>query len=181
MGTAISEDQLYALRFPVGEFKVPKHISKEQLQEWIADIRNFSSEVRTLVEELSDAQLDLTYRPGGWTIRQVVHHCADSHMNSVARFKLALTENHPTIRPYNESAWAELSDSLGPVEMALDLLESLHCRWVYLLDRLTDEELTKTFYHPANDVSTTLAETIGTYAWHCRHHLGHVRLALSVG
>lgn len=175
----MNEDQLYALRFPVGEFVAPKMISRELREKWIEDIRSFPSQIKAEVEQLSEDQLNLTYRPNGWTIRQVVHHCADSHMNSIARFKLALTEDNPNIRPYNEAAWAELSDSLGPLELALDLLVSLHRRWVFLLESLTEDQLSLTFYHPANDATTSLDETIGTYAWHCRHHLGRVRLALS--
>jgi len=126
---------------------------------------------------LSEVQLDTAYRPGGWTVRQVVHHCADSHMNSFIRFKLALTEENPTIKPYHEDKWAEMADAKNlPIEPSLKILEGLHDRWAILIKSLSDQDLQKTFYHPANQKTITLATTIALYAWHSRHHLEHVKL-----
>lgn len=163
------------LRFPIGGFVMSEDISDKQLTEWIADIAVFPARLREETELLSDQQLDTTYRPGGWTIRQVVHHCADSHMNSLTRFKLALTEDQPVIRPYFEDRWAELADSKTmSVEPALQLLEGLHARWIVLLKSLDKEELGRTFIHPEHNRIFRLDQNIGLYAWHCNHHLAHI-------
>lgn len=163
------------LRFPIGEFVLSEDISDKQLVGWIADIAAFPARLRKETESLSDKQLDTIYRPGGWTIRQVVHHCADSHMNSLTRFKLALTEDQPVIRPYFEDRWAELVDSKTiSVESALQLLEGLHARWVVLLKSLGKEELGRTFIHPEHNRIFRLDQNIGLYAWHCNHHLAHI-------
>ena len=137
-------------------------------------IDTLPSQLRMEVENLSEQQLDTPYRFGGWTIRQVVHHIPDSHINSYVRFKLALTENNPTIKTYEEHLWAELKDSLEtPINISLTLLEALHSRWVILLRSLTDEQFEKTFQHPEWG-NITLSKTLALYAWHSKHHLAHI-------
>lgn len=165
----------YHLRFPIGEFEIPSVITSKQIEDWINDIAVFPQHLSESVKDLSNDQLDTAYRPNGWTIRQVVHHCADSHMNSLIRFKLALTENNPTIKPYDEAQWAELSDSkTSPIQPSLQIINGLHERWVILLKSLTEGDLTKVFTHPEHRKTFSIAETIGLYAWHGRHHLAHI-------
>ncbi len=163
------------LRYPIGTFERPEHIDEQQLSEWIKIIADFPQEIRRATRSLTDEQLNTPYREGGWTIRQVVHHCADSHMNAFIRFKLALTEANPVIRPYKEALWAELPDSKLPVEPSLRLLEGLHERWTTLLESLSEEDLEKTFIHPEQEQQISLAVAIGMYAWHSRHHLAHIK------
>lgn len=141
---------------------------------WIADIASFPDRLSGAVEHLSAQQLDTPYRPGGWTIRQVVHHCADSHMNSLIRFKLALTEDKPVIKPYFEDRWANLPDSIMDISPALQMLHGLHGKWVYLLQSLTAAELKKSFIHPEKQSEISLDVAIALYAWHCNHHLAHI-------
>jgi hypothetical protein len=170
---------LHQLKFPVGE--CPKFISIEShhIIEWLAQIEEFPFQIRMLTENLSDKQKQLVYRPNGWNIAQVVHHCADSHMNSFMRFKLALTEDKPTIRPYYEDRWAELEVGKDlDISDSLDFLDVLHYRWLKLIDSLNAKDLDRKFVHPANNEVLTLAENIGVYAWHCQHHLMHVQQAL---
>ena len=169
--------EIESLKFPVGRFSAPKEITAEQLEEWVGIIEEFPALLKMETDKLSDIQLDTPYRPEGWTVRQVVHHCADSHMNSFIRFKLALTEENPTIKPYHEDQWAELADAKNlPIESSSKILEGLHHRWVVLIKSLSADDLQKTFFHPANQKTMSLATTIALYAWHSRHHLGHVKL-----
>ena len=175
----MTENELYALRFPVGEFQKPSSIDAATVERWIAEIAAFPQQVAELTSTLSTEQKNWRYRPGGWTIKQVVHHCADSHMNSIIRFKLALTEDTPAIRPYFEDRWAELPDDLSDdLSDVLMLLTGLHRKWVVLLNSLTPEQLKRDFMHPEHGARTELDENIGIYAWHCRHHLAHIRQAL---
>jgi len=167
------------LKFPIGKFLVPTVYSKEMIQFWIEDIEQFPKKIVELTKGLSVEQLNWKYRPEGWTIKQVVHHCADSHMNSFIRFKLALTEEKPKIRPYFEDRWAVLSDSLSDnLSSSIVLLKGLHSKWVYLLKILSEEELLLEFMHPEHGEIFSLQETIGNYAWHCNHHLAHIKLAI---
>jgi hypothetical protein len=162
-------------KFPIGKFRKPEKLTKEIIEGFIQDIESFPSRLKKEVATLNNDQLDTPYRPDGWTIRQVVHHCADSHMNSIIRFKLALTEDKPTIKPYYEERWAELPDSKNlPVESSLKLLEGLHTRWIILLRSLTEDDLRKTFIHPEHGKEFRIDENIGVYAWHCNHHLAHI-------
>ena len=162
------------LRYPIGPFKLDGAVSSEDIQRAIAQISEAPAQLRAAVAGLTPDQLDTPYRPGGWTVRQVVHHVPDSHLNSYCRFKLALTEDEPTIKPYREEQWAELSDSRDtPVEVSLALLESLHQRWVTLLKSLGPTEFERTFRHPAIGI-VTLAQNACLYAWHGRHHTAHV-------
>jgi hypothetical protein len=167
--------ELDLLKFPIGEYLKPSILTSEIIETYISDIEKFPQKLRAEVSELNDTQLDTPYRPEGWTIRQVVHHCADSHMNSIIRFKLALTEESPTIKPYYEERWAELFDSkFLNVESSLQLLEGLHYRWVTLLRSLSEDQLKRTFVHPEHGKVFRLDENIGIYAWHCNHHLAHI-------
>lgn len=161
------------LRFPIGPFKCDEKITLSQVELWINEIQNLPSNLRSIVEKLDDSQLDVPYRQGGWTIRQVVHHIADSHMNAYIRFKLALTEDNPTVKTYEESSWADLVDSKLSVDISLHLIEFLHMRWVALLTSLTEQDLKKVFTHPDSGL-VTIERNIGIYAWHGKHHLAHI-------
>ncbi|HSZ71626.1 MAG TPA: putative metal-dependent hydrolase [Cytophagaceae bacterium] len=166
---------LNSLQFPIGKYEAPQTLTQELVNGYIKDIASFPKRLLQAVKGLDKQQLDTPYRPGGWTIRQVVHHCADSHMNSLIRFKLALTEETPTIKPYYEERWAELADSKNmDITPSLLLLEGLHQRWVTLLQSLTAKDLEKTFIHPEHGKRFRLDENIGVYAWHCNHHLAHI-------
>ncbi len=161
-------------RYPIGKFHFDGPLTEGQKQKSVDDIASTPANLRAAVKGLSEAQLDTPYRPGGWTVRQVVHHLPDSHMNSYVRFKLALTEDEPTIKPYAEDRWAELADAKSaPVEVSLTLLDSLHERWVRLLRSLGPEEWKRTFRHPELG-AMTLEKTLALYAWHGQHHVAHI-------
>jgi hypothetical protein len=163
------------LRFPIGPFIHEGEITEEQRQDWILDIAHLPEQLKAAIQELNEEQLDTPYRPDGWTVRQVVHHLADSHLNSFARFKLALTEDQPTIKPYYEERWALLTDTIyAPIELSLTLLTGLHGRWTSLLQSLSNEDFARTFYHPGSMKVYHLDETLGTYSWHGRHHIAHI-------
>jgi DinB superfamily len=166
------------LRYPIGQFVCPEHITKAQITTWINVIEQFPNELDSLLVRATEAKLDTPYREGGWTVRQVVHHCADSHINSFCRFKLALTEDNPTIKPYREDLWAELPDATGMMMpyASMLILKGIHWRWARLLQSLSETDLKRSFFHPENQKTTTLAEAIGLYAWHCKHHAAHVGL-----
>jgi len=162
------------LRYPVGEFRPVQSVSARERENWLNEIEALPSRLRAAVSDLNDMQLDTPYRNGGWTVRQVVHHLADSHMNSYTRFRLALTEENPTIKPYAEALWAELTDARSaPIEHSLQLLEGLHSRWVMLMRSLTDPDFSKTFQHPERG-EMRLDQNLALYSWHCRHHLAHI-------
>lgn len=162
------------LRYPVGPFKRPSSLSAEQRAAAIASIAATPAKLRAAVRGLSDSQLDTPYRPDGWTVRQVAHHVPDSHMNAFTRFKLALTEDTPTIKPYDESAWAKLDDvRTTPIETSLVLLESLHDRWVRLLRSIAPADFARTLNHPENGMMN-LDQLLAMYAWHGEHHVAHV-------
>ena len=162
------------LRYPVGPFKFEGKLSDEQIRQAIDDIAQTPARLRAAVDGMSLEQLDTPYRPGGWTVRQVVHHLPDSHLNSYIRFKLALTENQPTIKPYDESDWSNLPDArTAPPEVSLDLLEALHRRFVMVLRSLEPKDLARTFLHPDIGV-VSLEKNIALYAWHGRHHVAHI-------
>ncbi|WP_276575597.1 YfiT family bacillithiol transferase [Paenibacillus sp. YPG26] len=163
------------LRYPIGTFAFEGEISQAQRTEWIQDIDELPVKLREAVQGLSQDQLNLPYRDGGWTIRQVVHHVADSHMNSYIRFKLALTEENPAIKPYYEDRWAALTDSLtGDIELSLSLLEPLHRRWVILLNAMGEADYRREFYHPESKKLSRLDYSLGVYAWHGKHHTAHI-------
>jgi hypothetical protein len=164
------------LKYPIGKFDKPTIITKDILNKWISDISTFHNRLSNEVSSLTDEQLDTQYRPNGWTIRQVVHHCADSHMNSLTRLKLTLTEDKPTIKPYFEDHWADLPDTKSmPIQPSLQMIEGIHERWVVLLNNLTDDQLEREFVHPEHGKTFRVDENIGIYAWHCNHHLAHIK------
>ncbi|MFM7021451.1 MAG: YfiT family bacillithiol transferase [Flavobacteriales bacterium] len=170
----MTEQELEILRFPIGRFKGQKEFSAEAMQQCIADIESFPERLKKETTHLSDDQLNTQYRPGGWTIGQVIHHCCDSHMNSVIRFKLALTEEKPTIKPYFEDKWAQLPDSKMDIAPALLLLEGLHSKWTLLLKSLSEKDLKKSFMHPEYGREIFLFQNVALYGWHCNHHLAHI-------
>src|SRR5438270_8638581 len=162
------------LRYPIGPFKLDGTQTREQIQRAISEIAEAPAKFRAAVEGLSPDQLDTPYRPEGWTVRQVVHHVPDSHLNSYCRFKLALTENEPTIKAYHEDRWAELDEArTAPVEVSLALLESLHKRWVLMLKSLAPSDFDRGFRHPELGL-ISLAQNVCLYGWHGRHHVAHI-------
>jgi hypothetical protein len=162
------------LQYPIGRFEFPPEVSSQDRERFIQEIAETPANLRSAVTGLSAEQLDTPYRPGGWTVRQVVHHVPDSHMNSYIRFRLALTEEEPTIKPYDETRWAELADSrTARIETSLALLESLHERWVLLLRSLSPADLRRQFRHPELGV-VSLEKNLALYAWHGRHHVAHI-------
>jgi hypothetical protein len=160
-------------RYPVGRFARPATIAPEERSGAIATLAELPEQLRNAVDGLSSSQLGTPYREGGWTLRQVVHHVADSHMNALIRVKLALTEDWPTVKPYDEAAWSNLHDVAAPVEWSLELVESLHARWVMLLQSLNDEQWQRGFNHPESGPNTVELVTL-IYAWHSRHHVAHI-------
>lgn len=162
------------LRYPLGKFHFEGPLADEQKTKCLDDIARTPAQLRAAIEGLSPQQLDTPYRPGGWTVRQVVHHVPDSHLNAYMRFKLALTEEEPTIKPYAEDRWARLADTAAtPVEVSLTLLDSLHDRWVRLLRSLRPDDWKRAFRHPELGL-VTLEKNLALYSWHGRHHVAHI-------
>jgi hypothetical protein len=163
------------LRYPIGKFQHSGEVTAEQRDAWIPDIEQLPDNLAAALAGLTTEQLGTPYREGGWTVLQVAHHLADSHMNSFIRFKLALTEEQPTIKPYEEGEWAKLQDSVAvSAEVSLDLLRALHIRWAVLLRSMTDEDFARTWFHPATQQVSRLDHALGLYAWHSRHHVRHI-------
>jgi uncharacterized damage-inducible protein DinB len=161
-------------RYPIGPFRFDGTVDPAGRRQRIDEIDAAPGHLRAAIAGLTPAQLDTPYREKGWTVRQVVHHVPDSHLNAYTRFKLALTEDEPTIKPYEEARWAELPDTRGPVEISLALLESLHRRWVLLLRELTPADFNLRFRHPEHGRTMALDEALAMYAWHGRHHVAHI-------
>ena len=161
------------LRYPIGKFQRPEEVTPDERERLVEEIEAAPAALSAAVAGLTESQLDTAYRPGGWTVRQVVHHVPDSHMNSYIRFKLALTENEPIIKPYEEQLWAELADSRLPIEVSLTLLDAVHHRWVYLLQSMSEGDFSRTFVHPAMG-KMRLDQNLALYAWHGRHHRAHI-------
>lgn len=169
-------DKLEQQKYPIGKFSPPEKISDQDLDRHIKIIKDFPTNLKNLVEDWNDDQLDTQYREGGWKVRQLINHISDSHMNSFIRFKLALTEDNPTIKPYDEAKWAELQDSFSmEIKPALQILKGLHKRWVFELKCLTNREFESTFFHPEENRKITLKESVAFYSWHCEHHLAHIK------
>lgn len=161
------------MKYPIGKFQFNGEITYNITKDWINEIESLPRLLRDAVKDLDNEQLDTPYRSGGWTVRQVIHHLADSHMNAYVRFKLALTEEKPVIKTYDETKWAELSDYKLPIDISLSLLEALHHRWTNLLRSLSSADMEKTFIHPESG-EVSVDKNIGIYAWHGRHHLAHI-------
>jgi hypothetical protein len=163
-------------RYPVGTFQGPTEpLAAEARAKLIDEIAALPGRLRSALGGLSETQLDTPYREGGWTVRQVAHHLPDSHLNGYTRFRLALTEDTPTIKPYDEAGWAELSDAkTAPAELSLRLLEAVHARWVLLLRSVREEQWLRAYHHPEMKATAPLYKNLALYAWHGRHHLAHV-------
>jgi DinB superfamily len=170
MTTTVSDE----LRYPIGRFKAVMPLTQELRDAAIDAIAGLPARMREAVAGLDDRQLDTAYRPGGWTVRQVVHHVADSHMNGFIRVKLALTENQPTIKPYDENAWATLADMRLPIAISLSLLDGIHTRWVAVYTAMDAAQFARTFVHPELGAELTLDYHLQNYAWHSHHHLAHI-------
>jgi hypothetical protein len=171
----MTANELYPLQYPIGKFEIPTTITQNQIESWISILEHFPNRLENLVNNLTESQLDTPYRPNGWTVRQVVHHISDSHHHSYSRFKWALTEDKPIIKAYYEDRWAELIDSkTAPIDMSLQHIKAIHFKLVYLLKRLTENDLNKSFIHPETKKEVLLKQNIGMYAWHSNHHYAHI-------
>ena len=163
------------LRYPTGPMPTPENVTPQQLKKHIETIKSFPAMIKKATSKLKPAQLNTVYREGGWMIKQVVHHTADSHCNAYLRFKLALTEPNPAIKPYFESDWARLPDANeNNLQHSYMLLEGLHHRWVLLMQNMTPRQWGKTYYHPQQQETFSLRTAAAMYAWHCEHHLAHI-------
>lgn len=163
-------------RYPIGPFHWDPDSTQAKRKAWIDAIRDLPAELRRTVSELPEGAIDRSYRDGGWTVRQIVHHLADGHMNMFVRFKLAMTEEAPSIKPFDETTWAETPDGREPpIEASLEILDGLHLRWSWLLDRLSDGDFTRTVVHPLNGIQS-LDRLLQYFAWHSRHHVAHIAL-----
>ena len=168
--------ELEKLKYPIGQFKCPNVISQKNIETWIHVLETFPEKLSNLVSSLSKEQLDTLYRPKGWTVRQVIHHLADSHHHSYIRFKWALTEDKPVIKYYYEQLWAELPDAKhAPMQLSLDHIKVVHAKLVYLLKALTLDELNKSFIHPEHNEEVVLKKNVGIYSWHSQHHYAHIQ------
>ena len=168
-------EELDKLKYPIGRFECPENITNEDLSKWIEVLETLPKRLSALVDNFSETQLDTPYREGGWTVRQVVHHMADSHHHSYTRFKWALMENRPLIKVYQEKEWSNLIDArTAPISLSLSYLTALHAKLVYLLKRLTPEDMDNSYIHPDGNVNVSVAENIGKYAWHSNHHFAHI-------
>jgi len=174
------EKTIEQLQYPIGRFTMPKEVGHAEINLAIEKITLLPSQVSKEIMGLNEDQLGTHYREGGWTIRQVVHHLADSHMNAFIRFKLALTEDAPVIKPYEEALWAQQADYLLEPGISVAILEGVHKRWVTLMQAMTEEDWNKTFIHPQYNRVQKLSQSVMLYAWHGEHHLGHIRNAKSI-
>ncbi len=170
------ENNIEHLQYPIGRYKKPEACSPALMDEWIKVLEVLPSWMDACIENLDNEQLQTPYREGGWTIQQVVHHVADSHMNAYIRLKLALTEDNPTVKPYDEKAWAEMSDTqLVPVNISTTMLHTLHRRMVVVLKNMNTGEWDHTYYHPEHKRNISVWEMVALYAWHSRHHMEHIK------
>jgi DinB superfamily len=170
----MTKQALEALRYPIGEMPTPLTFSDLDIKNWISDMGKLPSQLRTAVQNRTLLQLDTPYRPEGWTVRQVVHHIADSHINAYIRLKNALTEDNPTIKPYEEQFWAELPDSKMEIEISLKIIENIHLRMVKILRGLSTADLDRTFFHPGSKKTFKVGTLAAMYSWHGQHHLAHI-------
>ena len=162
------------LRYPIGKY-LPQSFSESQLQEWLIDIKFLPLHLENAILNLDESQINTPYRPDGWTVKQLVHHVADSHMNAYIRFKLGLTEDNPTIKSYDEGAWANLPDTHNlPINISLTLLHALHARWMEVIKGIKGDEWNRTVFHPEQKKEITLWHLLGMYAWHGKHHVAHI-------
>lgn len=171
----MNKEILKQLRYPIGYCKLPEEISNENITNWIAILEEFPKRLENLVKPLSEVQLDTPYRPEGWTVRQLVHHIADSHHHSYTRFKWALAENKPLIKAYEEKDWANLVDAkTAPISLSINYIMALHSKMVYMLKGLSLKQLKREYLHPEDNMAVSVEENIGKYAWHSNHHYAHI-------
>lgn len=171
----MEELDLEQLRYPIGHMTLPDIITEEHINEWISVLEQLPLRLENLVKNLSEQQLGTAYRPEGWTVRQLIHHIADSHHHSYTRFKWALTEKRPLIKAYEEKDWSMLFDAhIGPIGLSLDYIKALHGKLVYMLKGLSSEDLERVYIHPDGNLPVTVAQNIGKYAWHGSHHFAHI-------
>ena len=168
------------LKYPIGKFQFPENPSREDLTSWISDIESLPGNLKNLCHGLNDNETNRQYREGSWNIREVVHHLADSHLNSFIRFKWALTENEPVIKAYNENDWSKLADYKSSINLSLTLIDALHQRWVYLLKNMSEDEFQFAFIHPESNRKIKLTTNTALYAWHSKHHTKHIEIALGL-
>ena len=171
----MANPQLESLKYPVGRFKSPESINPADRTEWIQALKTLPNDIKTVINSWNEDQINTAYRPEGWTVSQLIHHIADSHINSIVRFKLGLTEDNPTIKPYAQAKWAELSDVKQlSHEISLSILDGVHKRFVCLLENMTDEDYERTIFHPEMNVTMSLHALLAMYGWHSKHHLAHI-------
>lgn len=172
----MSELDIEKLKYPIGNFVTPQNYSHDQRSKDISIIKDLPHKLKQTIYNLDDAQLDTPYRPGGWTVRQLVHHLADSHMNSFIRFKLTLTEDNPTIKPYDQAAWCDMEESKKlPVNASLNILSGVHERLTAMLNAMQEDDFTKKLYHPEMEKQLTLNRMLSLYSWHSEHHLAQIK------
>lgn len=164
------------LKYPIGKFVAPETVTNEMRSVWIEKLEALPQQLEAALVGITEEQLDTPYRPEGWTVRQVVHHLADSHINAYCRLHLSLTEDAPTIKPYSEGLWAQLADSQLPVESSQQILRGVHHRWVHLLRSMKEEDFARTYIHPQYGKVYSMDTMTALYAWHGEHHLGHVKI-----
>ncbi len=167
--------------YPIGKFKTPVPFSDEIIKTCIHDIADFSKQLKKTMKQLKKKDLQKTYKDGGWTIEQIIHHLADSHMNAYIRLKLALTENNPTVKPYDENMWAELNDIELPLKHSVKILKGVHKRWSAILKNMTPDDFERTYFHPVQNKKVSLKDMTALYAWHGKHHLAQVEVARLYG
>ena len=173
----MEDPKLEKLRYPVGRFTAPESCTSDEINKWIKEIEELPVLCRNELRNFTEEMLNETYRPHGWTSRQVIHHIVDSHMNAYIRFKLTLTEDLPTIRPYKESLWAQLDDAQNSApEISLSLLEALHRRWIIGIKNINENDLDRRYFHPESNKEFSLKTALALYAWHGRHHLEHIKI-----
>ncbi|RAJ17019.1 YfiT family bacillithiol transferase [Olleya aquimaris] len=170
----MTDQELEQLKYPIGAFDCPTTISASTIEAWISILEHFPNRLEQLVSNFTDKQLDTPYRPKGWTVRQVVHHVADSHHNSYTRFKWAMTEDNPLIKAYNEKDWANQHDYNQPIDASLLHIKAVHAKLVYYVKGLSLEQLNRAFIHPEGNETVVLKENLGIYAWHSNHHYAHI-------
>lgn len=174
----MTDQQLEKLKYPIGKFECPFTITQATIDAWLSILKHLPNRLEQLVANLSDKQLNTVYRPNGWTIRQVIHHIADSHHHSYIRFKWAMTEDNPVIKAYNENTWTAQHDYNQPIELSLLHIKVVHAKLVYYLKGLTIQQLQRTFIHPETNETVTLDKNLGNYAWHSNHHYAHIENTL---
>ena len=172
----MAELTLEQLKYPIGRFEAPETITSEDRKKWISSIQKLPQELLAMTESWNVGQWKTPYRPGGWTAQQLVHHIADSHMNSIIRFKLGITENNPTIKPYDQDAWAHMHDVAElPASVSLQIIDGVHQRFVYVLNNMSDDDFKRTIFHPEMNKTISLEKMLALYGWHSDHHYMHLK------